>query len=445
MYILYCGLDVIYDILFVEGDKMYFNKKDYIPRLIDEQVREYLKTFGAISIEGPKWCGKTWTSSNHAKSIVYLDDEQTRESALFDVNLILDRESPELIDEWHLVPKIWDKVRRKCDEDNEKGKYILTCSTELNDERKKEVYHSGAGRIGKIKMYTMSLYESGDSTKEASITNMLNGTQKNVRVKIPDLYQLCNLIIRGGWPSNIDVPSKNMGLIPKSYIESILDKDMNDDKKREKNKMLMLLKSLARNETTIVSNQTLIRDIEEYSDNNELIESRITISDYLDVLDRLHIIENQEAYSENYRSPNRVGKTPKRHLTDPSLACAALGLNQEKLLNDFKTLGFMFEALVERDLRIYIEYLGGHLYHFRDNITGLEVDSILEFSDGEYAAIEVKLSFDYLEEAKQHLLRFYDNMVKKPKFMCIIIGNYEYVVKDPETGIYILPITSLKP
>lgn len=424
---------------------MDFEKNEYIPRLIDEQVSEYLNTFGAISIEGPKWCGKTWTSSIHAKSIVYLDDEQTKNAAIFDVNLILDKESPELIDEWNLVPKIWDTVRRKCDENRKKGKYILTCSTELNAEKKKEVNHSGAGRIGKIKMYTMSLYESGDSTGEASIMDMLNDNQSNVKVEIPNLNKLCDLIIRGGWPSNIDIPSKNIGLIPKSYIESILDKDMNDDKKRDKNKMRMLLRSLARNETTIVNNQTLIRDIEEYSTNDELIESRITLNDYLDVLDRLHLIENQEAYSENYRSPDRLGKTPKRHLTDPSLACAVLGLNNEKLSKDFKTLGFMYEALVERDLRIYIEYLGGHLFHFRDNVTGLEVDSILEFADGEYAAIEIKLSFDYLEEAKQHLLKFYDNMIKKPKFMCIIVGNYEYVVKDPDTGIYILPITALKP
>lgn len=424
---------------------MSFNKDEYLPRLLDKKLDDYLQVFGAISIEGPKWCGKTWTSSNRAKSIVYLDDEQTKKAALFDAELILNKAQPELIDEWHLVPKVWDKVRRKCDEDSKKGKYILTCSTELNDERKKEVFHSGAGRIGKIKMYTMSLYESGDSTGDASLTDMLENRQKNVNVEIPDAYGLAHLIIRGGWPSNINVNPENAGLIPKSYIESILDKDMNDDKKRDKNKMRMLLRSLARNESSTVNNQTLIRDIEKYSNNDELIESRITLTDYLDVLDRLHLLENQEAYSENYRSPERVGKSPKRHLTDPSLACAALSLTKEKLISDFNTYGFMFEALVERDLRIYIEYLGGHLFHFRDNVTGLEVDSILEFSDGEYAAIEVKLSFEKLEEAKQSLLRFYDNMIKKPKFMCVIVGNYNYVVKDPETGIYILPITSLKP
>lgn len=424
---------------------MNFNNDEYMPRLIDKNLDDYLKVFGALSVEGPKWCGKTWTSSKHAKSAVYLDDDETKERALLDLELILNEEQPELIDEWHLVPKIWDKVRRKCDEDSKKGKYILTCSTELNDERKKEVFHSGAGRIGKIKMYTMSLYESGDSTGDASLTAMLEDKQKNVNVKIPSLKELANLIVRGGWPSNIKVDADKVGLIPKSYIESILDKDMNDDKKRDKNKMRMLLKSLARNESTVASNETLIKDIDNYENESELIESRITLRDYLDVLDRLHIIENQEAYSENYRSKERIGKSPKRHLTDPSLACASLNMNADKLLKDLKTFGFLFESLVERDLRIYIEYLGGHLYHFRDNVTGLEVDSILEFSNGDYAAVEIKLGYNAIETAKKDLLKFYDNMITKPKFMCIITGNFTSVVKDKETGIYIVPITALKP
>lgn len=424
---------------------MNFSESEYLPRLIDKKVEEYLRVFGALSVEGPKWCGKTWTSSKHAKSFVYLDNDEIKERALLDLELILNEKQPELIDEWHLVPKIWDRVRRKCDEDSKRGKYILTCSTELNDERKKEVFHSGAGRIGKIKMYTMSLYESGDSTGEASLTDMLKGTQKNKNVEIPSLKEISNLIIRGGWPRNLEVDPKNIDLIPKSYIESILDKDMNDDKKRDKNKMRMIIKSLARNESTIASNQTIMNDIEEFATGDELIESRITITDYLDVLERLHIIENQDAYNENYRSKNRIGKSPKRHLTDPSLACAALNLTADKLIKDLNTFGFMFESLVERDLRIYIEYLGGRLYHFRDNVTGLEVDSILEFSDGEYAAIEIKLGYNKIAEAKKELLKFYDNMIAKPKFMCIITSNFSSVVKDPETGIYILPITALKP
>ena len=425
-------------------DIMPKSENKYMPRLIDKKVDTYLKVFGAISIEGAKWCGKTWTSRKHSKSEALLDDENTKEMAMTDLELILNKERPELIDEWHLVPEIWDKVRRKCDEDSLKGKYILTCSTSLNDERKKKVFHSGAGRIGKIKMYTMSLFESGDSTGEASITDMLEGKQKNVSVKVPSIKELADLIVRGGWPSNIK-NTENLSIVPRSYIESILDKDMNDDKKRDKNKMLMLIKSLARNESTVVSNKTLVKDIEEYENEDELLESRNTISDYLDVLDRLHLLENQEAYSENYRSPKRIGKSPKRHFTDPSLACAALGLNSDKLLGDLKTFGFMFESLVERDLRIYMDYLDGKLYHFRDNVTGLEVDAILEFSDGEYAAVEVKISYNYVEEAKNNLKKFYDSMIKKPKFMCIITGNFGAVMQDKETGIYIVPITALKP
>lgn len=423
---------------------MKFNNEEYLPRLIDDKFDSYLKAFGAISLEGPKWCGKTWTASKHAKSFVFLDDDKTKEQALLDVELILDKEYPELIDEWHLVPTIWDKVRRKCDEDTKRGKYILTCSTQLNDDKAKEVFHSGAGRIGKVKLYTMSLYESGDSTGEASLTDMFNNKQKNCNVKDVSLLQIAKLIIRGGWPANIKADEKIIGFIPKSYIESILDKDINDDVKRDRNKVRLLLRSLARNESTIVSNQSLLKDIAEYNTNEELIESRNTIADYLDALERLHLIENQEAYSENYRSRNRVGKSPKRHFTDPSLACAILGITPEMLLKDIKTFGFMFEALVERDLRIYIEYLNGHLFHFRDNVTGLEVDAILEFPGGDYAAIEIKLGYQSINEAKKNLLSFYNNATVKPKFMAIITGNFPSVVKDEESGIYILPVTALK-
>ncbi len=425
---------------------MPLRKKEYMDRLVDKKIQDYLSIFGAVSIEGPKWCGKTWTSLNHANSVALLDDEETREKAKLSLDLILNNEKPELIDEWNLIPETWDAVRRKCDETTSKGNYILTCSTKLSDEKqKKSIHHSGAGRIGKIKMHTMSLYESGDSTGKASIQNMLNETLKNELNDKVTLEELANLIIRGGWPSNIKTPEDKINIIPKSYIDAILEHDINEDKKRDKNKMTMLLRSLARNETTIVNNKKLLKDIEEFSNGEDIIESRITVDDYLDILNRLHSIENQNAYSENYRSPERVGKSAKRHFTDPSLACACLGLTKEKLMDDLRTFGLMFEALVERDLKIYMEYLNGKLFHFRDNVTGLEVDSILEFSDGEYAAVEIKLGFNQVEEAKKSLLSFYNNMVKKPKFMCIIVGYTDVIAKDPETGIYIVPITALKP
>lgn len=425
---------------------MALKKENYIDRLVDKKIEEYLSLFGAISIEGPKWCGKTWASLNHANSMVLLDDDEIKEKAKLDLNLILNDKKPELIDEWNIIPEVWDAVRRKCDATTEKGNYILTCSTKLTDaEQKEKIHHSGAGRIGKIEMHTMSLYESGDSTGKVSIQDMLNDNVENSLNDKTSLEELANLIIRGGWPSNIKTEPAKAGIIPKSYIKAIIDKDIHDDKKRDINKMNMLLKSLARNESTIANKNTLLKDIEDVAEEKELIESRTTIDDYLDVLNRLHIIENQDAYSENYRSPDRIGKSSKRHFTDPSLACACLDLTKDKLVNDLHTFGFMFEALAERDLKIYMDYLDGRLFHFRDNVTGLEVDSILEFSDGEYAAAEIKLGYYQVEEAKENLINFSNNMLKKPKFMCVIVGYTDIIAKDPETGIYIVPITALKP
>ena len=424
---------------------MSLQKEGYIKRLIDEKIDTYLSVFGAISIEGPKWCGKTWSAYNHANSAILMDQVENQEKAKVNIELVLNGENPELIDEWNLIPEIWDAVRRKCDEDGNKGKYILTCSTKLrSDVENERIFHSGAGRIGRVKMRTMSLYETGESTGKASIMDMYNGKLKPESNKLVSLEELAVYIVRGGWPSNLNTDLKNIGIIPKNYIEAILEKDINTDRNREKGKMLMLLKSLARNEATIVNKNTILKDIEENS-KEETIDSRTTIDDYLDVLERLNIVDNQEAYKENYRSPERIGKAAKRHFTDPSLACACLNLTVDKLMNDLRTFGLLFEALVERDLRVYMDYLNGKVYHFRDNVSGLEVDSILEFEDGEYAAVEVKLGFNQYKEAIENLLRFYKNMEKKPKFMCVVVGFGDVIAQDPETGIYIVPLTALKP
>ena len=430
---------------------MPLTEKNYKKRLVDKKISDYLEVFGAVSIEGPKWCGKTWTSLNHANSVIYMDEEENQTRADLDVKSIFTQDEskkPELIDEWNLVPKIWDSTRRECDKTTSSGNYILTGSTTLPRKVQKEkIHHSGAGRIGIIKMYTMSLYESGDSSGYASIMDMYNNKQESMPLDDVELRKIAYLIVRGGWPRNINTNENQVSIIPRGYINSILSHDMIDDedRKRDKNKMMMLLKSLSRNETSIVSNKTLIHDIEEYENTEELLSSKNTIADYLDVLDRLYLIDNQEAYSENYRSPERIGKSPKRHFTDPSLACACLNLNVDKLMSDLNTFGFMFESLVERDLKIYMDYLDGHLYHFRDNVTGLEVDSILEFSDGEYAAVEIKLGFNQVKDAINNLINFKNHMTKEPKFMCVIVGKGNAILKDEGTGIYIVPITSLKP
>lgn len=426
---------------------MGLTKKGYKERLIDKEIEENLKIFGAISIEGPKWCGKTWTALNHSNSAVFLnnteDNFREKHLAEMDVNLVLDKEQPETIDEWQEVPAIWDAVRFKCDQDKEKGKYILTGSaTPVSD----KIHHSGAGRICKMKMYTMSLYESGDSSGEVSLRDLFTDTVKNKLVNKVELKKLAELIVRGGWPEAVNLSIAGAMKITKSYIEAVLDKDIVeiDGVKRDKSKMEMLLRSLARNESTISTNNVLIKDISDNVTEEELNVSRNTVTDYLNVLNRLHLIENQNSFMYKIRSRSNVGKNPKRHFTDPSLGCAVLNITPEKLMNDLETFGFYFESLCERDLRIYAESLGAKLYHYRESDTGLEVDAIIEIADGEYGAIEIKLGSNQEEEAATNLKRFYEMADVKPKFMCIICGLYNAVVKRTD-GIYVIPITALKP
>lgn len=426
---------------------MKLTKKGYKERLIDKTIEENLKIFGAISIEGPKWCGKTWTALNHSNSVSYLnntvDNFREKHLAEMDVNLILDGEYPKTIDEWQEVPAIWDAVRYKCDQDKERGKYILTGSaTPVSS----QIHHSGAGRICKMKMYTMSLYESGDSNGEVSLMDLFKGKVKNKLVSKVKLQTLADLIVRGGWPESINLSVEGARKITKSYLEAVLEKDISeiDGIKRDKNKMEMLLRSLARNETTVSPNSVLIKDIDDNVTEEQLMISRNTVADYLDVLNKLHLIENQNSFMYKIRSRSNVGKNPKRHFVDPSLGCAALNITPAKLMNDLDTFGLYFEALCERDLKIYAESIDAKLYHYRENTTGLEVDAIVEIADGEYGAIEIKLGSNKEEEAATSLKKFYEMAEIKPKFMCIICGLYDAIVKRPD-GIYVIPITSLKP
>ena len=323
-----------------------------------------------------------------------------------------------------------------------KGKYILTGSA---TEKKNTIDHSGAGRICKLDMGTMSLFESGESDGYVSLNDLFKNIEfKGHLTKELSLEDIANLIMRGGWPDNMENTPKESQLIVKSYIKDILDKDINeiDGVKRDRNKMEMLLKSLARNESSLASNETLIKDVieNEYDSIN-----KETVGEYLNVLDKLYLIQNQQAFNPNVRSRENVGKTAKRHFTDPSIVCGLLNLNYDKMISDLNTFGFLFESLVERDLRIYSKYNNGELRHFRNNVSGLEVDSIVINEEGEYGAIEIKLGSNQIEEAKTNLLKFYEKVDKKPKFMCIICGLWNNVMKDPDTGIYIIPINALKP
>lgn len=427
---------------------MNLQKQEYRPRLIDEKIQKYLRIFGAISIEGPKWCGKTWSGLQHAQSVTYMTQRSARDLARANPQYVFTHHSPQLIDEWQIVPEIWDAVRHECDVDSEKGKFILTGSTALQiHDNEHTVFHSGTGRIVTLRMNPMSLYESGDSTGAVSLLQMVNARVDTGYVGQADLNMLACLVVRGGWPANIGTPDEDADVISESYLEALITKDMHEgqQKKRNPSKMRMLLRSLSRNESTVVSNKTLMSDIEEYENGTEFIESRATIADYLGVLDSLYLTANQEAFSMNYRSSARVGKSAKRHLVDPSLCCASLGLNAHKLMHDHETFGLLFEALVERDLRIYADYYGAHLYHFRDNASGDEVDAIVEFKDGSYIAVEIKLTDSGIDDAICSLSKFSRYAQRKPKAMCVIVGYLQAVMHDKETGIFIVPFTALKP
>lgn len=423
---------------------------NYKDRLIDKTIDLYLKTFKAIQIVGPKWCGKTWTSMHHGNSIVRLTEVDKRNLAELNPKLILNEEIPEVIDEWQLVPKLWDAIRNECDLRNSRGNYILTGSTSLFDEEKKDmIKHSGTGRIVKIKMFTMSTYELGKSLDLISLKDMYDGKEINKLVTPYGINELARLIINGGWPENLYSTSEESdGLFALEYIKSILEKNIseNDDDKNfhfDSQKMMMILKSLARNESSYASESIVLKDCFNYVNNEEETLNKRTLSRYLDILDKLYIINNQEAFSTNYRSSTRVGKKSKRRLVDPSLAAALLGLAKEKLIKDLNTFGLLFESLVVRDLNVYMEYYRGHVYAFRDNASGDEVDVIVEFSDGEYGAIEIKLGDNQIGEAIKSLTKFNDKVEKKPKFLCVIVGIGSGLGRDEKSGVYIVPYNAL--
>lgn len=427
---------------------MTLREKGYIDRIADNRIKKLMNAFGAICIEGPKWCGKTWTGLNHSNSVIYINDPKgnfnNRRLAQIDPELVLKGEIPHLIDEWQEVPQLWDAVRHKVDESAKKGMYILTGSATPNS---KGILHSGAGRIGRMRMHTMSLFESGDSTGEISLLNLFDKPwEENLFTGDVKLEKLVDLTVRGGWPRILNTETEFAMEVSKGYLEAILDKDIHtiDETRRDARKMRMLLRSLARNESTVVSNNALIRDMSDIDD--EAI-SAPTMSDYLDVLRRLFIIEEQPAFNPNLRSSVRVGKASKRRFTDPSLAIASLGATPNMLMNDLETFGFLFESMCMRDLTVYAESFGGKLFHYRDG-EGREVDAIVELPDGRYGAFEVKLGASRIDNAAENLLKFDEITSQNPKsnrpsVLCVICGMSSAAYKRDD-GVYVIPITSLK-
>ncbi len=420
--------------------------KEYKPRLVDNKIDQYLEAFSAICIEGPKWCGKTWTSTYHSNSKIMIGDPtgnfQNRRLAQMSPELVLDGKTPRLIDEWQEVPQLWDAVRYKADQKNEKGQFILTGSATPNH---KGILHSGAGRIAKIRMRPMSLYESGKSTGDISLESIChNELQPKMTGEVP-LENIIDYIVRGGWPANQDVPLKQASYLPKEYINAILDDDVYrmDGIKRDRHKMDLLMRSLARNESTTVTNKRIKNDIKEIDDEDIDVE---TVSSYLDILTRLFLIDNQRPYEKKLRSSVRVKQAEKRHLVDPSLAVAMLKATPEMLLNDLNTLVFLFEALVERDLRIYAETFDAQLFHYQD-YNNREMDAVIQMPNGDWCGFEIKLGAHQIEEAAQNLLKIKNEIIadgkEGPKSLCVICGlsNAAYQRED---GVFVVPITALK-
>ena len=422
------------------------NNKDYKKRIIDETLKKYLETFGALLIEGPKWCGKTWTGSNASNSVFLLADPKNnfnnKQIALLNPDIVLNGDNPRLIDEWQEVPSLWDAVRGRVDESAKKGQFILTGSSAVD---KSKYIHSGTGRIAHLKMRTMSLYESGFSDGVISLKDICYGTALDCLTQNASLDKLIDCVLIGGWPSTIGMSVDQSIIVAKEYIKSVLNEDIYkvDNVKRDKHKVELLLKSLARNEATTVTNKTLKNDIKEkdYDD----VDAN-TITNYLNLLNDLYLVENIPPYSSRIRSSLRVKQSEKRHFVDPSLPCAILHLTKDKLLNDLNYFGFLFESMVERDLLTYVDSFNAKLYHYQDYANN-EIDAIIELEDSSWCGFEIKLGANQIDEAAKNLVRINSKIIedggKPAKSLCVICGLVNAAYKRPD-GVYVVPFTSLK-
>lgn len=419
----------------------------YRPRIADRELEANLKAFGAVCIEGPKWCGKTWTALNAANSVFYVGSPnlnfQNRMLAIADPERALSGDAPHLIDEWQEAPSIWDAVRFEVDKTPGKGRFILTGSA---TPKVKGILHTGTGRFGALRMRTMSLFESGDSSGSVSLRGLFDKKLKSSDHVDVSLEQLVDLTVRGGWPGALDLGIDEAMKACKRYLELAVNADISaiDGIYRDSRKMSMLIRSLARNESSVASNETIRKDMLEYDDDNISIT---TMTEYIDILKRLFLYEEQPAFDPNMRSSVGVGKHPKRHLVDPSLSVAALNATPDMLIDDLKTYGHMFEAMCIRDLRIYTESFSGQIGHYRDRMKR-EIDATVKLPDGRWGAFEVKLGTNQFDDAANKLLKLKVDMesdpnAKPPSVLGIICGlsSYAYCRED---GVNVIPITMLR-
>ena len=422
--------------------------KKYRNRVVDAILQEKLEGKGAVLIEGPKWCGKTTTAEQIAKSVLYMDDPQSKEQnvnmAALNPKRLLSGETPRLIDEWQIAPKLWDAIRFEVDHRDDLGQFVLTGSAVPPDT--KEITHSGTGRFSWLMMRPMSLYESGESTGEVSLSRMFEGKGEVDGESKLDLERIAFLICRGGWPRSIDMRDKIALNQAIDYYDAVVHSDINRADGVEKNpeRVKRLMRSLARNQGQQIANTAIAADI---AVNDESTINQETVASYISALKKIFVIEDMPAWNPNLRSKSAIRTSDTRYFVDASIAAAALGIGPNDLINDLNTMGFLFETMCVRDLRVYAEALGGSVYHFR-NKAGLECDAVVHLRNGSYGLIEIKLGGEKLiREGVETLTSLTESIdtskMKEPAFRMILTAADQYAYRR-EDGICIVPVGCLK-
>lgn len=422
-------------------------REQYIPRIVDAQIRQYLDIFGAVEVAGTKWCGKTWTSCGQAQSVSYVDEVLSM--ARSDPHAMLKGKKPHVIDEWQKAPMIWNAVRHEVDmQRGLRGAWILTGSATpmVRNEEEAQALHSGAGRIGRIRMRPMTLQESGDSTATVSLTRLFEGEFTAATVQ-GDAATTAALACRGGWPEALDLTPTQAQVTAREYLKLLFEESV---PRHGKNGSLArsVARSIARNLGQAVTQKVMLGDI---SAGDEPLMTVQTLASYIDLLKRLYFIEEIPGWVPEWRSPKRLAVKPKRYLADPSLAVALLGMNEKSLMEDWQTFGLVFENLCMRDLAVYAQALPdgpAEVKYYRDD-SGLEADAIVELPDGRWAAFEFKLGIAKAEQGIASLTRLRSKLGanpqarnRPPEFMAVLTGTGEYAYRAEE-GIYVIPIRAL--
>ena len=421
---------------------MTLTKDGYKNRLLDKKMKSKLNTFGAISIEGPKWSGKTWTMLNHAKSVSYLMDQETKILAEIDPTSALEGEHPHAIDEWQVVPEIWDSVRFAVDQKPGRGQYLLTGSVTPPDSGR---LHSGIGRISTVRMRTLSLFESGDSTGEVSLADLLEGSHVKAGKSQLELNDIIALACKGGWPINLSENVESIYEVAADYLEKVIIDNVYDDsaniQRRDQRKFRMFMASLARSNASLIKNTTIHNEVQKSAGEFSVK----TLGSYLKYLRDIYLLEEIPGWYPGIRSKARVLSSPKRFLTDPSLAVAAIKTTKEALKKDLATFGGIFEGLCLRDLLIYADCNDSTVFHYRDN-SQLEVDAIIEKDNQAWGAFEIKIGGKgSIEDGAKSLKRLRAKMVSSGSIepACLVVLTASGIAMRRDDGVMVVPIGML--